>query len=173
MNVVLQQLGSVPGVIGCLLCNDSGQLIDSAFPPLFDDSMLHQAAALLSDNAPAFTTPSGTIMMLDFRYGNGRIIGKPLSCGFLLLLCTSAVNIQLLSMSVNVAEKKIEKVLAGLSVSRPEVPAPATTPESPPAPPVAPMLVMPFGNFVNETPAKGKKTEKKSFWSFTLSNDQR
>lgn len=108
---VLQQINTVPGVLGSLLCNDEGRLVEGVFPPLFDASMLEEAASAIADGALALEGPTGGADLIDFRFAEARVVVKALTSSYLLLLCAKEVNLQLLSMSLNVAAKKLEKLL--------------------------------------------------------------
>ncbi len=122
MEGVLTQLNTVPGIVGSMVCDDTGHLAAQAFPPLFDAAMLEEAAAVLADSAFGLQSATGAVELLDLRYNEARIVVKPMQQSFLLLLCTKAVNLQLLTITLNVACKKLERLVAG---ARTPQPAPA------------------------------------------------
>ena len=111
MEEVLKQINTVSGTIGSMVCDDQGQLLAHVFPPLFDKSMLSSAVAALSENLSGLDDMTGGVKLTDFRYQNGRIIVKPIDGGCLVLLCETTINLQLLTISLNVAIKKLEKLL--------------------------------------------------------------
>ena len=112
MREVLTQLNAVPGVVGSLVCGSGGELMVHAFPPLFDESIVRQASAAVADRNSGVRTAVGSFDLLDFRYNDGRIVVKPLSEAFLLLLCTRAINLQVLNISLNVAKGKLDALIA-------------------------------------------------------------
>lgn len=112
MREVLTQLNAVPGVVGSFVCGSGGELMVHAFPPLFDESIVRQASAAVADRNSGVRTAAGSFDLLDFRYNDGRIIIKPLSEAFLLLLCTKAINLQVLTISLNVAKGKLDSLIA-------------------------------------------------------------
>lgn len=112
MQAVLTQINSMPGIVGSLVCDEDGRLTAQAFPPLFDAAMLDQAAAILADSTFGLQSATGAVDLLDLRYNEARIVVKPMPRSFLLLLCTKAVNMQLLAISLNVAIKKLERLVA-------------------------------------------------------------
>ena len=57
--------------------------------------------------------------MLDLRYGESRIVVRPIKGANLLLLCSRQANLQFLNISVGMAIPKIEKLVT----SQPAVPA--------------------------------------------------
>jgi len=124
MQTVLQQINAVPGVTGCLICDEEGRLTAQLFPAGYDSTVLQGAAATLADSSVGLQSAAGEVDMLDLRYSEARIIVKPLPNAFLLMLCNKTINQQLLLISVNVAMKKLEKLVA--------LPAPATAPLAPP-----------------------------------------
>lgn len=111
MDEVLQQLNAVPGVIGSLVCGSDGDPIACAFPPLFDSAIIEGVAAAVTDSARGVFDATGPAELLDFRYGDGRVIIKPLQDAFVLLLCTKKVNLGVLAISLNVAKTKLESHL--------------------------------------------------------------
>jgi predicted regulator of Ras-like GTPase activity (Roadblock/LC7/MglB family) len=132
---VLHQLNAVPGVMGSLVCDDDGKLLAHAFPPLFDSSLLEEAAAMLGSAAPGlpgFDERGGGLV--ELRYQDARILFKPVFSRFLLLFCQSSVNVSYLNITLKVAVKKLEKLLdqlAALPVSPPATsqgPGAATAP---------------------------------------------
>jgi predicted regulator of Ras-like GTPase activity (Roadblock/LC7/MglB family) len=109
---VLQQINTVPGVMGSFICDDEGRLTERAFPPLYDTSMLEEAASAIADGALALEGPTGGADLIDFRYLEGRVVVKTMAASYLFLLCAKEVNLQLLSMSLNVAAKRLEKLMS-------------------------------------------------------------
>jgi predicted regulator of Ras-like GTPase activity (Roadblock/LC7/MglB family) len=126
MEGVLTQLNAVPGIVGSMVCDDSGHLAAQAFPPLFDAAMLGEAATVLADSAFGLESATGTVDLVDLRYNEARIVIKPMQRSFLLLLCTKAVNLQLLSITLNVACKKLERLFATMSERQAVAAAPPT-----------------------------------------------
>src|ERR1039457_1749269 len=110
MQAVLKNINTVPGVMGSMVCDDEGALAAHVFPPLFDLSMLQEAASTLADSSIGLQSATGDMELLDLRFNDARIVVKPMTNSFLLLLCTKGVNLQLLVISLNVAIKKIEKL---------------------------------------------------------------
>ena len=119
MNAILQQLNAVPGVIGSLICGRDGVAVACAFPPLFDTSIIEGVSSAVSDPASGVQSVAGSAELLDFRYGDGRIVIKPLQDAFVLLLCTKKVNLGVLTISLNVAKSKLEPLMAAAREARP------------------------------------------------------
>jgi predicted regulator of Ras-like GTPase activity (Roadblock/LC7/MglB family) len=140
MKALLTQVNTVPGVVGSMVCNLEGSVVAKTFPSLFDDADLANAARILVDGAAGLETVTGKIGMVDLRYGDSRIIVRPMTGAHLVLLCTGQTNLQMLSISTAVALPKLEKLLAA--------PPPPSTPAAPPVSAKA------------EAPAKPGKKEK-------------
>ena len=119
MQSLLTQLNSVPGVAGSMVCDTEGRLLGHAFPPLFDPSMLGDAATALTDCMAGLKDVTGNAAMVDLRYEDARIVVKPMTGARLLLLCTPQLNFQVLSLSTSVAVPKLEKLVAAGVVSQP------------------------------------------------------
>lgn len=112
MQPLLDSLNTVPGVVGSMVCSQDGRLLAHSFPAVFDESSLQQAATVLTDGATGLETVTGAINLVDLRYAQARMILKPMTGGHLLLLCAATVNVQALVISLSVASKKIEKIMA-------------------------------------------------------------
>ncbi len=119
MQSLLSQLNSVPGVVGSMVCDTNGRLLAQAFPPVFDPSMLRGAAAVLADSTVGLETVTGKVGMVDLRYGDARIVVKPMTGAHLLLLCTLRMNLQVLNISTSVAVPKLEQLVAARPAQRP------------------------------------------------------
>jgi predicted regulator of Ras-like GTPase activity (Roadblock/LC7/MglB family) len=133
---ILQQLAGVHGVVGALAAGPRGELVASAFPPLFDELALHQVAGLFSDDTAALRKLTGPDGSLDLRYARGRAMAKPFAGGTVVVLATLSVDAQLLGLSMEQAARRLESaprpgasaaaapaptVTAGLAVVPPDV----------------------------------------------------
>jgi predicted regulator of Ras-like GTPase activity (Roadblock/LC7/MglB family) len=143
MQAVLTQINSVPGIVGSMLCDEDGKLAAHIFPPLFDSSLMSEAAAALADSALGLQSATGTVELIDLRYNDARIVVKTMPQSFLILLCTKAVNMQLLTISLNVAIKKLEKLFAAYKVQEQAVPVAAPVPVVPVPEVAAPRIAAP------------------------------
>jgi len=128
MQSVLNQLNAVPGVVGSMVCDAEGALVSNCFPPLFDNAALANAARVLADGAAGLETVTGKVGMVDLRYGDARIVVKPMAGAHLVLLCAAQTNLQLLNISASVALPKLEKLVAARPP--PVVAAPPPAPAS-------------------------------------------
>lgn len=124
MEEVLQQLNAVPGVIGSFVCDGAGELLAHAFPPLFDVSIIRRAAGQVVAQRGGLCGAAGSAELVDLRYADGRILVKPLREAFLLLLCTKSLNLQVLTISLNVAKGKLEALLPSAAAAAPASAAP-------------------------------------------------
>lgn len=127
MREILQQLTAIPGVVGALASGPRGELLASAFPPLFDELALHQVAGLFSDDTSGLRKLTGPDGSLDLRYARGRAMAKPFAGGTVVVLATLSVDAQLLGLSLEQAARRLEAA-----------PRPAPTAPPPPAAPAGP-----------------------------------
>jgi predicted regulator of Ras-like GTPase activity (Roadblock/LC7/MglB family) len=111
MEDILKQIKTVPGVLGCMVCDDHGHLVSHVFPSLFDKEMLSAVIATVSQNLPGLKDFTGGVRLIDFRFQSGRIVAKTFDGGCLVILCEGTVSLQALIISVNIAIKQIEKAL--------------------------------------------------------------
>jgi len=124
MEEVLKQIKTVPGTLGCMVCDDQGHLVSHVFPGIFDQKMLGTAIATVSENLPGLKDYTGGVRMIDFRFQGGRVVVRPFDGGCLVILCEGSVNLQSLIISLNLVIKQVEKSLtsAGVPVQQVSVP---------------------------------------------------
>jgi predicted regulator of Ras-like GTPase activity (Roadblock/LC7/MglB family) len=124
MKDILQHINSVDGVIGSALFSHEGKVLVHAFPALIDATALHKAASLTLECTLGLQIAQ-TLDLLDLRYSDGRILVKSFPGAILFLLCTNSMNLQILSITLNLAVKKLGASLS----SEATVPAKQTAPE--------------------------------------------
>jgi len=149
MDTVLAQLNGVPGVVGSLVCDAEGRVLSQAFPPLFDASLLGEAATALADSVVGLEMMTGAVNVLDFRFADSRVVVKPLSGAMLVMLCAKSINVQMLHISASVATKKLAKL-----VQDAQAPAPSGTPA--PAQPEKARAAAPLPGADPKKPAKAE-----------------
>jgi predicted regulator of Ras-like GTPase activity (Roadblock/LC7/MglB family) len=138
MDTVLSQLNAVPGVIGSFVCDREGRLLANAFPPLFDTAMLAEAARCLADGAAGLELTPESSHGLELRFGEARILLRPLPDATLLVLCGKATNLQFLALSASVAVGKLGKLCRAAALPAPGAPQLSTPPPAArPSPPAA------------------------------------
>ena len=122
MKDILQHINSVDGVMGSALFSSRGEVLADAFPPLIDATSLKMAASLTLECSYGLQM-SQTLDLLDLRYSDGRVLVKTFSGAMLFLLCANSINLQILSITLNLAVKKLEAKLPKDVPAEPERPA--------------------------------------------------
>jgi predicted regulator of Ras-like GTPase activity (Roadblock/LC7/MglB family) len=117
MQDILQHINSVEGVIGSAVFSGKGEVFAHAFPSLIDAAALKKAAALTLECTYGLQIEQ-TLDMLDLRYAEGRILVKSFPGAMLCLLCAKNINLHVLSITLNLAVKRLESLLP-----KPEEPA--------------------------------------------------
>lgn len=110
MQDILQHINSVEGVIGSAVFSEKGEVLVHAFPALIDASALQKAANLALECVHGLQIAQ-SLDMLDLRYAEGRIIIKAFPGALLCLLCSKGINMQVLSITLNLATRKLESRL--------------------------------------------------------------
>lgn len=155
MEQVLQQINTLPGVVGSLATFADGRVAASVFPPIFDEPIIREATGSLAAIRERLQL-GDSLDLLDLRYANGRILVKPLAGGLLLLLCTKEVNLQILAISLNVAMKKLEKLVLGRGAgTASEVQARESRPAAPEPEAVSGALTLTAGHLIPAEADKG------------------
>ncbi|HVO20483.1 MAG TPA: phosphate ABC transporter substrate-binding/OmpA family protein [Anaeromyxobacter sp.] len=142
MQTLLQDLNSLPGVIGSLFCDPQQGVLCRAFPPSFDDASLTAVAAAVAAAGPELRGVTGPIGVLDLRYREARVMVRPAGTASLLVLYDKAANAQEVLAFASVACKKLERLRepgapGGTPARATPAPPPAAT--GAPAPPAAPI----------------------------------
>lgn len=119
MQTVLKNLHSVPGVMGCLLIDDDGNVIANSLPPIYDVASQKEISLTVVQNLEGLQDFTGGVLAVDMRFEQGRIIAKKMPKYVLILLCQQTINIQLLQITMNVAINKLEKLVAQTPVPTP------------------------------------------------------
>jgi predicted regulator of Ras-like GTPase activity (Roadblock/LC7/MglB family) len=104
MQDILKDINAVVGVTGSFVCNGEGQILASALPELFDETILSAVGRTMAEVATARRREIGDI---DLVYDQGRLIAKNLGEGYLCILCVRHINVPLLNLTANVAAKKL------------------------------------------------------------------
>lgn len=113
MKDILQHINSVDGVMGCALFSPKGEVLAHACSVLIDEATLKKAASLTLECTHGLQI-SETLDLLDLRYTDGHILIKAFPGALLFLSCANGINLQVLSITLNLAVKKLEaKLLSG------------------------------------------------------------
>lgn len=121
MKDILQHINSVDGVIGSALFSSKGEVLAHALPALIDATSIKKAAALTLECTHGLQM-SQTMDIMDLRYPDGRIVVKAFPGALLFLFCANSINLQVLSITINLAVKRLESKL-------PDETAPVVEPE--------------------------------------------
>jgi predicted regulator of Ras-like GTPase activity (Roadblock/LC7/MglB family) len=103
----LQQLSEVPGVVGSLVFGAGGDVLASQFPPVFDGAGLDQLARQLAADGYFQEWLSTEDGALELRFGDGTALVRTVDGSWLLVLCTTQANPQLLSMSLTQVVRRL------------------------------------------------------------------
>ncbi len=173
MQTLLGTLNSMPGVLGSMVCDAEGRMRAHALPATFEAATLQEMASVLTDGAVGLETVAGWIDLIDLRFGESRVVVKPMVGGLVALLCGRAVNVQLLGISISVATTKLEKLLASPEQADPprlERQAPPAEQGAVPLEPEAfasspaPVSLDAASDQAPEEAAAGKKKKSKTTW---------
>jgi predicted regulator of Ras-like GTPase activity (Roadblock/LC7/MglB family) len=110
MQDILRYINSVEGVLGSAVFNENGAVINHAFPPLIDANALKAVAGLVLECTHGLQIAK-SLDILDLRYAEGRIIIRNFPGALLCLLCVRSINLHVLTITLNLAVKKLELLL--------------------------------------------------------------
>jgi predicted regulator of Ras-like GTPase activity (Roadblock/LC7/MglB family) len=103
----LEQLAAIPGVVGGLLFGPDGEVFASRFPAVFDPAGLAELASRLAADAWLRASAAGEGRALELRYGDGTVMIRSVADAWLLVLCTTQANAQLVSMALTQAVRRL------------------------------------------------------------------
>ena len=112
MEDILKSINSISGVGGSFICDDKGKVLSAAMPGSIDSAMLSNVGRTITQTLGGLAaTHRRKIGDIDLVYGQGRFISKNLGESHLCILCARNINVPLLSMTTNMAVKKLTKML--------------------------------------------------------------
>jgi predicted regulator of Ras-like GTPase activity (Roadblock/LC7/MglB family) len=112
MQTVLAQLSTIPGVIGSMLCDPKGRMLANAFPSTYDEALLIDLANAVADGVVGLDLTQEAVSMMDLRFGQARVLLKPIQSGLLLVLCARGTNVYFLAPSLAIAATKLHRLRA-------------------------------------------------------------
>jgi len=143
MKDILQHINSVDGVMGSALFSPKGEVLAHACSALIDAESLKKAASLTLECTHGLQI-SQTLDLIDFRYTDGHVLVKAFPGAMLFLICTNGINLQVLSITLKLAVKKLEAKLPG------DVPSAVQSPVADDSGPVDGMLRMNISHLANK-----------------------
>jgi predicted regulator of Ras-like GTPase activity (Roadblock/LC7/MglB family) len=112
MQTVLAQLNTIPGVVGSMLCDPKGRMLSTVFPSTYDEGLLADLANAVADGVIGLDLTQEAVGMMDLRFGQARVLLKPIPSGLLLVVCTKGTNLHFLAPSLAVAATKLNRLRA-------------------------------------------------------------
>jgi predicted regulator of Ras-like GTPase activity (Roadblock/LC7/MglB family) len=94
-----------------MLTDDTGGVVAHSMPDSYDLTVLQAVGSELIDQVLGFQDATGEAKQFDLRFEQGRIILRPFKNYYLLVMCEPVINLQLLSISINVIVNKLEKLI--------------------------------------------------------------
>ncbi|ACD94070.1 hypothetical protein [Trichlorobacter lovleyi] len=110
MQTILQQITAIDGVIGTSLYNEQGKILAAACPLILDEKHLSTAAGTVLDCLHALQIPQNLVAM-DLRFSEGRLMVRPLTGAYISVLCSKNVNMSMVTITLNLALRKLEQML--------------------------------------------------------------
>jgi predicted regulator of Ras-like GTPase activity (Roadblock/LC7/MglB family) len=138
METILKDINAVVGVTGSFVCDGEGQIVARLMPNVFDEALLSPVGRTMAQTIAGLKIAQRCkIGDVDLVYDEGRLIVKSVDEGCLCILCVKRVNTPLLTLTLNVAAKKLEEKFKEPKLVPPVVevePALEPEPESEPEP---------------------------------------
>jgi predicted regulator of Ras-like GTPase activity (Roadblock/LC7/MglB family) len=108
MENILKSINSVSGITGSFICNSEGRVLASAMPALFNEAILSSLGRTITQTMTGLAIARRRkVGDIDLVYDQGRFIIMDLGEGSLCILCVRNINVPLLSLTANLAAKKL------------------------------------------------------------------
>lgn len=113
MDSLLQEITTLPGVLGCFVFSSERQIVGSKMPPIFKENNIKAIGNLL-----ARTIQIGTMAQLGFKgieikYNESLLLIKPLTKeALLVIICEPSANKSLITMTTGMLADDIAKAMA-------------------------------------------------------------
>ena len=108
MEGILKEINDVVGVTGCFVCDSQGQVLASAMPELFDETILSTVGRITAQTLDGLSmTRRRKVGDLHLIYYQSRFVVKNLGANCLYILCMRNINVPLLNLTANLAAKKL------------------------------------------------------------------
>lgn len=137
MNQVLSDIKSVGGVVGCFLYDAKAGVAASDVPAVFKPAKLAEVGRSLAKTLKAANLANPGATDLSLYYEEILVVAREVAKGsVLVVLCDPAMNVNLLSMSINLSMDELVELAGAATASgapEPRQPEPAK-PASAPAP---------------------------------------
>lgn len=138
MTQVLSDVKSVGGVVGCFAYDIKAGVIAAEVPALFKPAKLAEVGRALAKTMKAATMSLPDGADISFYFEEILIVARELKKGtVLVVLCDPGMNVNLLSMSLNLAMDELVEMAQRLAQTPPQAAHPAP-PDPPPARPATP-----------------------------------
>jgi predicted regulator of Ras-like GTPase activity (Roadblock/LC7/MglB family) len=143
----LSGLSDVDGVIGSFVIADTGALVASNLPSVFDDRVFADAGPRIVRFVEATAALAGGLRVCVMRFSEHKLFLRPVEGAFLGVVLTSAASVPALKVAANIVSRRLAGALASAqqTAAERETTGPSThrTLASSPAPPVAPPAAAP------------------------------
>ncbi len=117
MESMLSGVLTSPGVMGGLITDDTGRVLVQSLPAMFVQEQVVAAAAALAEQQIGLEEMTGGVRLGELRFELARVIVRPVAERSIVLICEHGANLQMLSIALNVAAKKLEKLPAPAAVT--------------------------------------------------------
>jgi hypothetical protein len=108
MENVLKSINSVMGVMGCFVSDGEGRVLASAMPDRFNETILSSLGRTITQTMAGLAiVRRRKVGDIDLVYDHGRFITIDLVDSSLCILCVRNINVPLLSLTTNLAAKKL------------------------------------------------------------------
>ena len=120
MKQVIEELKAIPGVVGGCIFDSRKGIIANNLPPIFKEAKLSNIGKLLSKMYASGKNNFSDITEISLYYEESVVIVREASANmFLIAICDPSVNLNLLSMSLNLIMDDFSS-LSGISAESPE-----------------------------------------------------
>ena len=109
MEEILSDIDNVPGVTGCFVCDNQGQVLSSTLGERYDYTTLSIVGGIVMQTLTGIAVVTRRRKIGDFQlvFNQGNLLVRSLGEGCLFILCKRTINSALLDITANVAMKRL------------------------------------------------------------------
>lgn len=139
MDALLQEITSLPGILGCFVYSGERKIVSSTMPPIFKKNNISTIANLLARTVQIGRMAELSIEEIEIKYHESLLMVRPFSKkALLVLICEPGANKALISMTLGILTEDLEDSIVQARQAQLTPTPPPSTRQQPTAAHVAP-----------------------------------
>ncbi len=117
MNTLLNEIQSIPGIVGCFVYSLNHGVRMNNLPPVFKDANLKKVGSVIDKIYQSTNLASENVTELVLYYAESTIMARLIGeTAYLIVLCDPSLNQNLLTMTINMIADKIKLIAENMDI---------------------------------------------------------